>query len=41
MTMIFRLMARLDDSWLGDLIGAICLFGLSWGLFVFGWAVGL
>ena len=41
MTKILRLMARLDDSWQGDLIGAVLFFALAYGLYVFGWAVGL
>jgi len=33
-----RVIRRLDDHWIGDLIGVVCLFGLLWlGL----WAVAL
>lgn len=29
----------LDDHWIGDLIGVLCLFGIAYALQVFGWAV--
>jgi len=33
-----RVIRRLDDHWIGDLIGVVCIFGLLWlGL----WAVAL
>lgn len=30
MSAILRALTALDDHWLGDLIGAICLFFLLW-----------
>ena len=32
--------ARLEDHWLGDLIGAVSLFGALWILLVLGHALG-
>lgn len=29
---LVRLSNRLDDSWVGDLIGVVCLFGMLWPL---------
>ena len=29
----------LDDSWVGDLIGAVSLFGICYLLLLFGWAL--
>lgn len=34
-----RVARWLDDSWVGDLIGAICLFGIFYLLLLFGWAL--
>ena len=34
-----RLNARLEDSWLGDLIGVICLFGIGYAATVFLWVL--
>ncbi len=34
-----RVARWLDDSWAGDLIGAICLFGIGYMLLLFGWAL--
>lgn len=34
-----RVARWLDDSWAGDLIGAICLFGIFYLLLLFGWAL--
>lgn len=33
--------ARIDDSWIGDLLGCICLWSLGYGLWVAGCVVGL
>jgi len=30
MKRIFGALRALDDHWLGDLIGAVCLFGFIW-----------
>ncbi|WP_333827754.1 hypothetical protein [Pararhodobacter sp.] len=30
MKLFVRALRALDDHWLGDLIGAFCLFGLLW-----------
>ncbi|WP_286173735.1 hypothetical protein [Rhodobacter sp. NTK016B] len=30
MRRIIRALIALDDHWLGDLIGALCLFGALW-----------
>jgi hypothetical protein len=41
MASFLRALARFEDHWLADLIGAISLFGLLWiGLFL-GFAMGL
>lgn len=29
----------LDDSWIGDLIGVICIFGIWYVFYLFGWAM--
>ena len=34
-----RVSRWLDDSWAGDLIGVICLFGIWYLLLIFGWAL--
>ncbi|WP_096705076.1 hypothetical protein [Phaeobacter gallaeciensis] len=34
-----RVARWLDDSWVGDLIGAICLFGIGYLLLLFGWVL--
>lgn len=34
-----RVARWLDDSWAGDLIGVICLFGIGYMLLLFGWAL--
>ena len=34
-------LARLNDHWLGDLIGSICLFGSGYGLLLLGYGLGL
>jgi hypothetical protein len=34
-------LARLNDHWLGDLIGSVCLFGSGYGLFLLGYGLGL
>lgn len=31
--------ARIEDSWIGDLIGAICLFVAGYLLIVFAWVL--
>ena len=36
---IKRWNARLEDSWLGDLIGAICLFIIGYGATIFLWVL--
>ena len=41
MAHFIRAMARLDDHWIGDLIGAVCLFGMPWGVLFLGFAAGL
>ena len=41
MAHFIRAMARLDDHWIGDLIGAVCLFGMLWGGLFLGFAAGL
>ena len=41
MTTICDGMARIDDSWIGDLLGCICLWSLGYGLWVAGCVVGL
>lgn len=38
---ILRALARLDDHWIGDLIGVVALFALGWGGLVIGYAAGL
>lgn len=34
-----RALRALDDHWLGDLIGALCLFGILYGFLLFGWVL--
>lgn len=34
-----RLARWLDDNWVGDLIGAACLFGIVYLLLLFGWVL--
>lgn len=36
-----RAMARMEDHWLADLIGAVSLFGLLWAGLLLGAAWGL
>lgn len=36
---IWRVLRALDDHWIGDLIGGLCLFGSMWILFLLAWAV--
>lgn len=36
---LLRLNARLEDSWIGDLIGAACLFAAGYLLIVFAWVL--
>ncbi len=35
-----RLLRALDDHWIGDLLGVLCLFGGLWGLLVLGCGMG-
>lgn len=41
MALLFRALARLEDHWLGDLIGVVSLFGILWAGLVLGHAWGL
>lgn len=41
MKRVLRALARLDDHWIGDLIGAVSLFGILWGLAFLGCGMGL
>lgn len=41
MDLFLRVMRGCDDHWLGDLIGAFCLFGTGYGLLFLGYGVGL
>lgn len=41
MARMMRAVRRLNDHWIGDLIGAVCLFGMLWGGLFMGYAVGL
>ncbi len=34
-----RAIRALDDHWLGDLIGAVCLFAILWGGLVAAWVL--
>lgn len=36
-----KALARLDDHWAGDLIGAVCLFGSGYGLLFLAYGLGL
>ncbi len=40
MARLIAALARLDDHWIGDLIGAVCLFGMLWGGLFLGFTVG-
>lgn len=35
-----RVMARIDAHWIGDAIGAVCLFAGLWGCLFLGFAWG-
>lgn len=35
-----RLARALDDHWIGDLLGVLCLFGGLWGGFVLCYGMG-
>lgn len=37
---LLRAMARLDDHWIGDAIGAVALFALGYGALFLGFAWG-
>lgn len=37
---VTRLSRTLDDHWIGDLLGVLCLFGGLWGLLVLGCGMG-
>lgn len=41
MARLLRAAARLDDHWIGDLIGAASLFGILFGGLFLGYAWGL
>ena len=41
MMRLLRALAYLDDHWIGDLIGACCLFGGGYGALIIGYAAGL
>lgn len=41
MMRLLRALARLDDHWIGDMIGCCCLFGSGYGLMIIGCAAGL
>ncbi|WP_333815660.1 hypothetical protein [Tabrizicola sp.] len=36
---VLRAARALDDHWIGDLIGAVCLFALGWMGFAIGWVL--
>lgn len=36
---VLRAARALDDHWIGDLIGAVCLFALGWMGLAIGWVV--
>lgn len=36
---LLRAARALDDHWLGDLIGAVCLFALGWMGLAIGWVL--
>jgi len=36
---VFRAARDLDDHWIGDLIGAVCLFALGWMGLAIGWVL--
>lgn len=38
---ILRAARLLDQHWIGDLIGAVSLFAIAYGLLFIGWGVGL
>jgi hypothetical protein len=41
MARILSALARLEDHWIGDLIGVVCLFGIGWSWMLLGYAWGL
>ena len=40
MMRLLRALARLDDTWVGDLIGVCCLFGGGYLALVVGYGLG-
>ena len=40
MIRFLKAFAWLDDHWIGDLIGAVSLFGILWGLAFIGYGLG-
>ncbi len=41
LTQILRHARRLDDHWIGDLLGAVGLFACGYGMLLIGYAAGL
>lgn len=41
MARLKRALARIEDHWLADLIGVVCIFALLWFGLLFGHAWGL
>ena len=41
MARMITAMRRLDDHWIGDLIGAVSLFGILWGGLFLGFVWGV
>lgn len=39
MKRLMSALRRLDDHWLGDLIGTVCLFGMLYAMMLVGWAL--
>lgn len=39
MTTLIRALRALEAHWIGDLIGAVCLFALLFGFLTLGWVL--
>lgn len=37
---LLRCLRAVEDHWVGDLIGALCLFGSAWLLMLIGYGLG-
>lgn len=38
---VLKAARAIDDHWVGDLLGSVCLFAAAWGGLVIGYGLGL